>query len=83
MKVILSIIRVDNEYRAIVQVGENPEVPTEKKIILSLDEEVEDIEGYGGVKTREIIRELKEQAKKWARKEKIPFVANLDFDPYP
>jgi len=72
----LSIIKTGNEYRAIIQIGEN--LLTNREIIYQSSREIEN----SLVDTRVISEELREEARKWARKCKIPYVINIDFGPY-
>lgn len=76
-KIILSIFKVGDEYRAVIQVGENPEPISNGRIIYQDGGEGEALEG-----PKDSIREAKEKAKKWAREQGIPFVHNIDFNPY-
>jgi hypothetical protein len=76
-KVLLGIIKTGNGYRAVMQIGENPYLPNEKIVYLSGREITNNL-----ADAREIRRELKEKAKKWAREQGIQYVINIDFDPY-
>ena len=75
-KVLLGIIRKGDEHRAVMQIGENPYLPNEKIVYLSGREIKNNL-----IDAREICRELREKAKKWAREQGIPYVINIDFDP--
>ena len=78
-KVALNIFKTGQEYRAVIQVGENPEPISMGKIVY---QDGKDVSSKYIKYTREAIASLKEKAKKWAREQKIPFVHNLDINPY-
>jgi len=80
IKVRLSIIKTRNEYRAVIQIGENPYLVNRGVIYQSSREISREIEN-SRIDARAISRELKEEAKEWAREHKIPYVINIDFDP--
>ena len=76
-KVTLSIIETGNEYRAVIQIGENPRLAN-RKVVYQCNR-------FTSEKLQEIkksSRQLKEKAKKWARKKGIEFVVNIDLNPY-
>ena len=76
-KIILSIFKVEDEYRAVIQIEENSKPTANGRIIYQDGEEANGLLGSG-----DLIREMKEKAKKWAREQGIPFVHNIDFNPY-
>lgn len=83
MKVILTIVQVQDEYRAVVGIGAIPKIISDKKIIY---QDIQDAENTA--QARNVIEEMKEKAKAWARTtwaqtKEIPFIVNLDLDPYP
>ena len=80
-KVRIDIIKARPYPTAVVQIGKNPQPLADKMIIYTEIKEVK--EGDNKIKIREIVIELRKKAQKWARKEKIPYVVNLDPDPYP
>ena len=75
-KIELSIIKTGNEYRAVIQIGENS--LTNKEVIYKSGREIED----SLIDTRVRGEELRQEAKKWAREHKILYVINLDINPY-
>jgi len=81
IEVRLSIIKTGNEYRAIFQIGENPYLANKRVVYQSSREISREIEN-SRIDARAISRELKEEAKEWAREHKIPYVINIDLDPY-
>lgn len=81
-KIILSILKVGDEYRALIKIGENPEPTANGRVIYQDGEEVEYDPREEKSLVRDPIREMKEKAKKWAREQGIPFVHNIDFNPY-
>jgi hypothetical protein len=76
-KVILSIFKIGDEYRAVIKKGENAEPASNGRVIYQDGEEVNALSD-----TMDLIRKMKEKAKKWAREQKIPFVHNIDFNPW-
>jgi len=82
-KVALNIFKTEQgEYRAVMQIGNHAE-PKSMGIIVYQDGEDLGAKGTMGVKdSRSIIRLLNERARKWAREQGIPFVHNLDINPY-
>lgn len=74
-KVRLSIVKTMDEYRAIIQTGENPYL-SNREIVQQFTREIED----NMTNMRAISRELREEAKEWAREHKIPYVVNIDLD---
>ena len=76
-ELVLNIVKVGDTYRALVHVGENVN-SIHGKVVFKRSEftsgKREDI--------RRLSLELKEEAQNWAREHNIPFVANLDPDPY-
>jgi len=76
-KVRLSIVKTGLEYRAVIQIGENPYLDN-KKVVYQSGKEIEN----SLVDVRKICEKLKEKAKEWAREQKIPYVVNIDLDPY-
>ena len=78
-KVALNIFKTGQEYRAVIQVGENPEPISMGKIVY---QDGKDVSSKYIKYTREAIASLKEKARKWAREQKILFVHNLDINPY-
>ena len=81
IKVELSIIKRGDEYRAVIRVGENPYL-TDKKVVYHSSKEISRETKNSRIDERVISRELKEEAKEWARKHKIPYVINIDVNPY-
>lgn len=79
-KIRLSIVKTRSEYRAVIQIGENGENPyvTNRRVVYQSSREIEN----SRIDARTISRELKEEAKEWTREHKIPYVINIDFDPY-
>jgi hypothetical protein len=76
-KVRLTIVKIGDEHKAIIQVGENPEPPPRGKLVRQFFEEGDNIGN--------VTNELKARAKKWLRRvrewvpeERIGYVANLD-----
>jgi hypothetical protein len=82
-KVVLNIFKTEKgEYRAVMQIGNHAEPKSMGTIVYQDGEDLE-TRGTIGVKdSRGIIRMLNERARKWARENGIPFVHNLDFNPY-
>jgi hypothetical protein len=79
-KIILSIFKRGKEYRALIKKGQNAEPVSNGRVIYQDGEEVNSLS-----ESMDLIRKMKEKAKKWAREQrnpKIPFVHNIDFDPY-
>ena len=76
-KVVLSIFKVGDEYRALIKIGENPEPAANGRIVYQDGEEVN-----GLPSTRDVIWEMKQKARRWAREQGISFVHNIDVDPY-
>jgi len=74
-KVRLSIVKTMDEYRAIIQTGENPYL-SNREIVQQFTREIED----NMTNMRAISRELREEAKEWAREHEIPYVVNIDLD---
>jgi len=82
-KVVLNIFKVGDEYRAVIQVGNHAEPVSLGTIIYQDGMEIDNASGaQGGRDKNEAIRQLKDRAKNWAREQGIPFVHNLDFNPY-
>jgi len=83
-KIILSIFKTGEKYRALIQIGENAEPTCNGKVVYQDGEEVEDDPMEPKILIRGPIRKMKEKAKKWAREQvpEIPFVHNIDFNPY-
>jgi len=82
-KVVLNIFKVGEEYRAVIQIGNHAEPKSMGTIVYQDGKEI------GSKDKNEIIRQLKEKAKNWARKQVdenghplIPFVHNIDINPY-
>jgi hypothetical protein len=76
-KAALNIFKVGTVYRAVAQVGENPR-PVSMGIVVYQDgEEMKTMKDKNTA-----IGQLKEKAKKWARQQNIPFVHNIDINPY-
>jgi len=86
-KVVLNIFETKSEgkkvYRAVIQIGENPEPVSMGTIVYQDGEEI------GSREKNEIIRQLKDKAKKWTMEQVdengqplILFVHNLDINPY-
>jgi len=76
-KVTLSIIETRNEYRAVIQIGENAHLGN-RKVVYQCSR-------FTSGKLEEIRKsslQLKEKAKKWARKKGIEHVVNIDINPY-
>ena len=76
-KVTLSIIETRNEYRAVIQIGENTHLANRKVVYQcsrSTSKKFQEI--------RKLNLQLKEKAKKWARKKGIKYVINIDINPY-
>ena len=76
-KVTLSIIETGNQYRAVIQIGENPHLGNRKVVYQCSRFTSEKLD-----KIRKLSRQLKEEAKNWAHKKGIEFVVNIDLDPY-
>jgi len=76
-KVRLSIVKTGLEYRAVIQIGENLCLDN-KRVIYQSSREIEN----RLVDVRAICEKLKEEAKEWAREQKIPYVVNIDLDSY-
>ena len=80
-KAVLNIFETESEgekvYRAVMQVGENPQPVSMGKIVYQDGEEVDSFKD-----TNDAIRRLKEKAENWAREQGIPFVHNIDINPY-
>jgi hypothetical protein len=82
-KVALNIFKIGEEYRAVMQIGNHAEPKSMGIIVYQDGEDLETTTGTMGVKdSRGIIRMLNERARKWAREQGIPFVHNLDINPY-
>lgn len=81
-KVILSIFKMGEEYRALIKIGENAEPTANGRIVYQDGKEVK--EGHRELKglIRKSIRKMKEKAEKWAREQGIRSVHNLYFNPY-
>jgi len=81
-KVILSIFKLGDEYRALIGIGENAQPTCHGKIVYQDGKEVGKgfEESKGAI--RKPIRKMKEKAIKWAREQGISFVHNIDVDPY-
>lgn len=76
-KVTLSIIETGNEYRAVIQIGENTHLANRKVVYQCsrfTSEKFQEI--------KKLSRQLKEKAKKWASKKGIKYVVNIDINPY-
>ena len=71
----LSIIKTENDYRALIQIGEN--LLTNKEVIYKSSREIEN----SLIDIRVISEELREEARKWARRHNIRYVINLDLSP--
>lgn len=78
LKVILTVIQVQDEYRAVIGIKSIPEVVSSKKVIY---QDIQDAENTAH--TRDVIREMKERATTWVREKGIDFVFNLDPDTCP
>jgi len=76
-KIIFGIVKIENEYRALMKIGENPYLPN-REIVYQRNREIKN----NRIDVREIIRELKEEAKEWAREHKIKYIVNIDISPY-
>ena len=76
---VLNIFKVGDEYRAVIQAGENPQ-PTSKGQIIYQD----GMESKSNHirHTRNTVRKLQERARKWAREQEIKFICNLDINSY-
>lgn len=81
-KLVLSIFKTGAEYRAVIKIGQNAEPKANGRIVYQDGEEVKDNPMEPKVLIRDPIRQMKEKAKKWAREQGIPFVHNIDFNPY-
>jgi len=81
-KIILSIFKMGEEYRALIKIGQNVEPTANGRIVYQDGEEVEEDPKELKGSIRGSIRQMKEKAKKWAREQKIPFVHNIDFNPW-
>lgn len=82
-RVVLNIFKTEQgEYRAVIQTGENPEPASMGEIIYQDGEEIDTIGIQGARDRNEIIRQMKGKAIKWARDNNIPFVDNIDINPY-
>lgn len=77
-KIILSIFKIGEEYRALIEKGQNAEPTANGRTIYQDGEEINGLSDS----MMDLIREMKERAKKWAREQGIPFVHNIDFNPY-
>ena len=81
-KVALNIFKVGEEYRAVIQIGNHAKPKSMGTIIYQDGEEI-DTTGIQGTRDKNgIIRQMKNKAIKWARDNNIPFVDNLDINPY-
>jgi hypothetical protein len=81
-KIIFSIFKIGDEYRAVIKIGQNAEPTASGRIVYQDGEEVGDDPIEPKILIRGPIREMKEKAKKWAREQRLPFVHNIDFNPY-
>ncbi len=76
-ELILNIIKVGDTYRALIHVGEDVNL-IHGKVVFKRSKftsgKRKDIKGAS--------LQLKDEAQDWARKHNIPFVANLDINPY-
>ena len=85
-KVVLTIFKIGDEYRALIGVGENAQPGCKGKIVYQDGKEIKGNPMELKTLARDPIRQMKEKAKKWAREQTNPeirFVHNLDFNPYP
>ena len=81
-KVRLSIVKTGNEYRAVIQIGENPYL-TDREVVYHSSREIKNSLINVGASLAEVrarSEELREEAKKWAREHKIPYVVNIDLN---
>jgi hypothetical protein len=82
-KVALNIFKTEEgEYRAVMQIGNHAEPVSMGTIVYQDGDETESRGTQGTRDAREIIRELQQKATKWARENNIPFIHNLDINPY-
>jgi len=81
-KIVLSIFKIGDEYRAVIQIGENPKPTANGRIVYQDGEEAEDNPLEQKMFIRSPIEQMKKKAQKWAREQRIPFVHNIDFNPY-
>ncbi len=77
-KIILSIFKTGDEYRALIKIGEHAEPAANGRIVYQDGKEVEDNPMESKVLIRDPIWEMKKKAQKWAREQGIPFVHNID-----
>jgi len=75
-KVALNIFKIGEEYRAVIQIGNNAQ-----PVSMGITVYQSGMEANSN-NIREVIRQLKDKAQQWARDNLIPFVDNLDFNPY-
>ena len=76
-KLRLSIIKTGCEYRAVIQIGENPYLAN-REVVYQSNRKIEN----SRICTRATSKELREEAKEWAGEHKIPYVVNIDFNLY-
>ncbi len=76
-ELVLNIIKVGDTYRALIHVGEDVNL-IHGKVVFKRSK----FTSGKAKKLRESTWQLKEEAQNWARKHNIPFVANLDVNPY-
>ena len=76
-KLRLSIIKTEQEYRAVIQIGENPYLAN-REVVYQSNRKIENSRTCA----RSISKELREEAKEWAREHKIPYFVNIDFNLY-
>lgn len=83
-KIILSIFKIGDEYRAVIKIEENaePKANANGRVVYQDGEEVEEDPMESKSLIRDPIRQMKEKAKEWAREQGIPFVHNIDINPY-
>jgi len=81
-KIIFSIFKMGEEYRALIKIGENAEPASNGRVIYQDGEEVEEDPRGLKVLIRDSVGQMKKKARKWAREQGIPFVHNIDFNPY-
>lgn len=76
-KIVLTIFKMGDQYRALIKIGENAEPTANGRTVYQDGGEV------NGIADRmDLIEKMKKKAQDWARKQGIPFVDNIDFNPY-
>ena len=76
-ELILSIVKVRDTYRALIRVGEDVNL-IHRKVVFKCSK----FTSGKAEELRKLTKQLKQEAQNWAREHNIPFVANLDINPY-